>query len=150
MIPLLLLWAFQTVLTTAAHADSSPDAGVSQMPPAEVLQLRDPFKRPFLPVLGSGPKSELERFPIEQFKMIGVVTGPDKVRAMLYGPNGKTYFVAKSMKIGIRSGVINRITPDGVHVRERVINVLGQVESVENVIPLVPEKKDEKKIAGGG
>ncbi len=120
------------------------------MPPAEVLQLRDPFKRPFLPVLGSGPKSELERFPIEQFKMIGVVTGPDKVRAMLYGPNGKTYFVAKSMKIGIRSGVINRITPDGVHVRERVINVLGQVESVENVIPLVPEKKDEKKIAGGG
>ena len=53
---------------------------------------------------------------------------------MVAAPNGKTYLVWENMRIGIRKGVIRRITPDAIHVREQVINVLGQEENVDSDI----------------
>ena len=83
-----------------------------------------------------GPKSDLEKYATEEFKLLGVSTGPDRLRALIQAPNQKTYFVAEKTKIGIHKGVIKKITPEVVEVREKIINVLGQEETVSAEIRL--------------
>jgi Tfp pilus assembly protein PilP len=112
----------------------------------EAIALRDPFKRPEGFNLNSAVAvSDLERFPTEQFKLIGVITGASRLRAIVQDPEGKTHFVAERMRIGTRRGVIQRIRSDAVVVREKTVNVLGKEESSDNEIRL-PE---ENRMAGG-
>jgi len=98
--------------------------------PEIFAKIRDPFKRPDIKVILGTPKSDLELFPTEQFKMVGVISGPDHKRAMLLGPDGTNYLVSENTKIGTRKGVILKITTSLVQVRERVINILGEEEPV--------------------
>ena len=97
---------------------------------------RDPFKRPIFVDVARRPRTELEYFPTEQYKMVGVLTGPERLRAMVLGPNGKTYFVAENTKIGVRQGAVRRITAHSIVVREKVLNVLGKEENVDTEIRL--------------
>jgi hypothetical protein len=41
----------------------------------EILKQRDPFKKPVINIEKEGVRSELEIFPLEKFKMLGVMTG---------------------------------------------------------------------------
>ncbi len=111
--------------------------------PESFLRIRDPFKRPNLQAELGSPKSELELFATEQFKMVGAISGPDKKRAMLLGPDGKNYLVSENTKIGTRKGVILKITASAVQVREKVINILGEEEPVN--IDLVLGGETDKK-----
>ena len=129
------------LLLLSAPVWAAPDFGAStgeSAIPDDYLKLRDPFKRPPLKAGDVTPKSDLEAFSVEQFKMVGVIAG-DRTLAMLVAPNGKTYFVSERMKIGLRKGIITRITPKSVKVLEKIINVLGKEESVDYEIPLPPE-----------
>src|SRR5580698_3776482 len=97
--------------------------------PEEFLRVRDPFKRPLLSKGLEEKVTELEKYPTEDFKLVGVLTGPAHIRAMLVDPAGKSHFVSERMRIGVRKGVIMKITAGRVTVREQVVNVLGQIES---------------------
>ncbi|MBC7691104.1 MAG: pilus assembly protein PilP [Methylotenera sp.] len=109
----------------------------SEPPPAELLTVRDPFKRPEMPKTKIAIKSELEKFPTTDYKMVGVLTGPEKMRAMVKAPDGRTYFVYESMKMGIREGVIRKITTETILVREKIVNILGQEENIDTELQLV-------------
>jgi Tfp pilus assembly protein PilP len=113
---------------------------VEAPPPAEMLQLRDPFKSPSLQMLDGVPKTELETIPIDQFKLLAVITGPERMRAMLSNQAGKNFFVGLGTKIGVRKGVVRKISRASVKVRERVVNILGQEEDIETEIRL-PDNK---------
>jgi Tfp pilus assembly protein PilP len=121
--------------------------GKGSLVTSTILQQRDPFKEPKLNIKEEGPKSELEIFPIEKLKMLGVMIGGAHLRAMVAAPNGKTYFVQEHMPIGVRKGVIKKITDKGILVREKVVNVLGDEETVDTMIELpLDSKKDVKQI----
>jgi Tfp pilus assembly protein PilP len=111
----------------------------------EILKQRDPFKKPIIAVPKEGPQSELEIFPLEKLKMLGVMTGGEHLRAMVQAPNGKTYFVQERMTIGDRKGVIKKITDQEIIVREKVVNVLGIEETVSSTIQLPPDSKQDVK-----
>jgi type IV pilus assembly protein PilP len=96
-------------------------------------KFRDPFKEPAFSE-SVVIKSDLERFPVTDFKVTGVITGPIRMRAMLLAPDGKTHYVAESMKVGTRDGVIVKITTKTVVVREKVVNPLGEVEMFDTEI----------------
>lgn len=108
--------------------------------PEEVLKLRDPFKRPKFVIESTIAKSELESVSLDKFKLVGVVTGPNQLRAMVATDQGKTFFVSEKMKIGMNRGVITRITPDEIQVTERTINVLGQEEVTQSLIKMHADK----------
>jgi Tfp pilus assembly protein PilP len=110
--------------------------------PEEILQRRDPFKMPEI-TRERGPTSELEMFPTDKFALIGVLSGPTERRAMISAPNGKTYFVKKGVPIGQRKGVIQKITETAIHVREKVINVLGEQENQDIVLQLPTDAKQD-------
>jgi Tfp pilus assembly protein PilP len=120
--------------------EGEPTAQASpQAPPAsleEMTNVRDPFKRPMTRNATGIAKTELEEIPVEKLKMIGVLTGLPRLRAMVQGPNGKTYFVSERTPVGVRQGVITRITPDTIVVREKIVNVLGKEESADFEIKL--------------
>lgn len=105
-------------------------------------KIRDPFQRPPVKTVEELAISDLERFPTEQWELLGVITGPKKVRAMLRSPDNKTYMISESMRIGTRKGVVKRITPGSIVVREKILNVFGREESVDQEIKL--DKKREK------
>lgn len=116
------------------------------------LKVRDPF-RPPQSTSGSS-LSELEAFPTESFRMLGMVSGPKRVRAMIQSPGGKTFIVSERMKIGRRKGFITRITPEKVVVREKILNVFGQEEDTAVEIRLPSDTKleleaDKKSESGG-
>ena len=105
--------------------------------PESILKERDPFKRPPIRAGSEGPRSDLQTFPVEKFKLMGVMSGDHgHMKAMLQAPNGRTYFVQEKMLIGIRSGFIQKITDTAVIVREKIVNALGQEEAVNSEILL--------------
>jgi len=130
--------------TPAAETQNTVE-GKSGKIPKDILKLRDPFKRMAVANPKAVPESDLEVIPIENLKLIGVLTGRglDKMRAMLQGPNGKTYFVTENTKLGTKRGYIRKISPKGVIIRERTTNVLGENENVDTELKI---QNDEKKI----
>ena len=73
-------------------------------------------------------------FPLRILKLLGVVTGPKKLKAMLLAPNGRTYFVKTLDRIGVREGRIEKILKDRLIVKEKVINLLGKEEQIFTAI----------------
>ena len=128
------------VITGLAHLVFALSAQAFEAPSAEILKVRDPFRRPDVVATNLSALTPLERFPASDFQMIGVLTGPEKIRAMVLAPDGKSHFVAERMKIGQRNGVVRRITPDSILVRERIVNVFGQEESVDTELLLSAAK----------
>ena len=133
----MMLTAFAA--TPQALAMAAGTDGV-EAPPTEMLKLRDPFRHPESKS-ELVPRTELEMYPLDQIKMMGVVTGPDHMRAMITTPNGKTHFIAERTKLGIHKGVVTKITPERVRIREKVVNVLGQEEDVESELQLPPDMR---------
>lgn len=125
-------------LALAGASASAQDAGESPMATArELLKLRDPFRIPNgLKKQAAENVPDLERFPVHDFKVLGIMTGPKNLRAMLRGPNGNTYFVTKDDRIGTREGVIQEITNEEVRVQEQIVNVLGEKEAIMTVLAL--------------
>jgi hypothetical protein len=151
--------AAPAVPAAAAAADAAPAVPAAAAAPAsegdltqvieEALALRDPFKRPEgFQVNAAVTISELERFPTEQYKLVGVITGASRLRAILQDPEGKTHFVAERMRIGTRRGVIRQIRTDAVVVRERMVNVLGKEETSDNEIRLPDENRKSEGSSG--
>jgi Tfp pilus assembly protein PilP len=115
----------------------------------EILDQRDPFKMPLVQKT-TQIRSELERFPVEQFKLVGILEGEGHPRGMLTAPDGKTYFVRENMPIGQKRGIIRKITETAVYVREKVTNVLGEDENSDFTIALPSDEKKEVKTTNTG
>ena len=99
--------------------------------------LRDPFQ-PFIRLRPEKkaakkapekfvPKTPLQRYALEELKLVGVVWRDGKgSRALVEDPEGKGYIVRVGTLIGDRGGKIVSIRPDRVEVEERVIDILGE------------------------
>ncbi len=90
---------------------------------------KDPFKpfiqpkaekpaagRGSLPAAGSLP---IQSYPVEQFRVSGIIAGFKENKALIVDPAGKGYVVKAGMKIGNNNGVITKITPSYLEVAER-------------------------------
>jgi Tfp pilus assembly protein PilP len=111
------------------------------------INLRDPFSR----VANRGMVEnnedkipELERYELDKFSLVGIITGPKKSKALLVADETKKlHVVSEKARIGTRGGYVKSIEPGMVTIEEKVVNLLGQEESIETVLEL--KKSDEKK-----
>jgi Tfp pilus assembly protein PilP len=122
-------------LSFAAQVGTEPPASPSKA--LDYKKFRDPFKEPLISE-ELDIRSDLERYAVTDFKVTGIITGPLRMRAMLVAPDAKTHYVSEKMKIGLRDGVIIRITTKSVIVREKVVNPLGEIELFDTEIGLDP------------
>ncbi|MBI3544872.1 MAG: pilus assembly protein PilP [Deltaproteobacteria bacterium] len=134
----------------AASSAAAPAAGAAKaedQTPFTIensLTVRDPFRRP-APNKDTGDLSsipELQRYEVDKFRLVSVITGPKKPKALVMDPNSRLHIIQEEDKIGTRRGVVTRIMPGLVTINEKVVNLLGQEEDLEAVLEFKP--KEEK------
>ncbi|HLE25411.1 MAG TPA: pilus assembly protein PilP [Thermodesulfobacteriota bacterium] len=106
---------------------------------------RDPF-RPFIKIV---EKKEVEtevgksvppikRYPLEQFRLVGIVWVGEQPKVMVVDPEKNTYVLGVGDEIGSRQGKIIEVRESGIMVEEKNYfeDVFGQkkVESVKSVL----------------
>lgn len=101
-----------------------------------ILSMRDPFRKPIPEATTVVIRTNLEQYPTSSFKLLGVISGLNRLRALLLAPDGKTYFVTERMKIGLKGGIIRKIHPDFIQVREKLVNFVGEEENIDNELRL--------------
>ncbi len=126
----------------AAAADKSSDRDALQA----LREMRDPFKRigtDVPDVRDDRPRSELESSPVNEFKLVGVLTGPYKTRALIRGPNGTIHTVSIGTRIGVQNGHVKAVLADRIIVTEVVQDVLGEKENITSEIRLSTKANDK-------
>ena len=133
-----LLFLASLSFSSVFAADTAPPSSG----PADYKKFRDPFKEPSISE-SIDVRSDLERFAVTDFRVTAIITGPLRMRAMIVAPDSKTHYVSEKMKIGLRDGVIVKITTKSIIVREKVVNPLGEVELFDTEIGM-----DQPSVAG--
>jgi type IV pilus assembly protein PilP len=108
---------------------------------------RDPFRSPLLDMVGGpsqqGPnncQSPLCRYDLDQFKLVGIVSGMSNPVAMVEDPKGKGWLLQRGTQIGRNSGKVTAIRPQSVVVTE-IVRTTGK--PIQNPIEMkMPVTKD--------
>jgi type IV pilus assembly protein PilP len=105
---------------------------------------RDPFA-PFMVVKPSqpsgpmvGPVTQLERFDLDQLRVVGIMWNVAKPKALIIDPENKTYVVYSKTRIGRKNGYIAEIR-EGELVIVESFNNEGRVSYQPRVIKLQRE-----------
>jgi type IV pilus assembly protein PilP len=125
-----------------APAEKAP-AAAEAISPDEVIKAeefhyvsaekRDPF-RPFIilaKAAGEPPLPPLQRYDLAQLRLVGIVLGGERSRAMVEDASGKGYVVSRGTRIGRRNGVVVRIEKDRLIVEEQYKDSAGNLKSKE-------------------
>lgn len=84
--------------------------------------------------------NSIDNVPLSQIKIIGVIIGKDRraiARISSGSGNAKSGIILKEgMKIGEDKAEIKAILPGGLVLVEKIVNVYGQDEYLETVIPI--------------
>jgi len=126
--------------TVQAKAEEKPIAIYAYSPAGR----RDPFTSIIIKEEKkslAGAKAPLERYPINEFKLVGVVWGGLGYHAMVEGPDGKGYLIRQGTKIGPNQGVVKKITQTTMVIEEKYKDPLGETNRKEIIIEL--RKKQE-------
>jgi type IV pilus assembly protein PilP len=70
----------------------------------------------------------LQKYELKDLKLVAVVVSDNELTAMLEDPTGYGYFVRKGMLVGPNDGVVERVIPNGLIIKEKFYNSLGEVE----------------------
>jgi Tfp pilus assembly protein PilP len=103
--------------------------------PYDSTGMRDPFK-PFIKLVDtpSAPslvlRPPIQRYPLNQFRIVGIVWIGGKPQAMVVDPEANTYFLGVGDKIGSSDGEIMEVRQNGILVKEtmKIENVYGEVK----------------------
>lgn len=109
---------------------------------------RDPFRSIFEDLIdakGTGDETELQRFELDQLKLVAVVTGRATPYAMVEDPSGKGHTITRGTLIGKNWGRVATIANDCVQVKEEYRDYTGR--KVANQISMcLPRPTDELKL----
>jgi Tfp pilus assembly protein PilP len=114
------------------------------------FELRDPFKAPQgkteavqkkqgFYISGQGQYSNIQAKTVDDIndiRLVGVLIGKER-RALVTIGGGKDVIILKEgMKIGQDEAELKAILPGGIILVEKIVNVYGQEEFLETVIPI--------------
>ena len=85
----------------------------------------------------------LQRFDLAQLKLVGVIAQPEGNLALIEDPTGRGYIVSVGTAIGLKNGLVKKITTEGVVVEEEEQKPTGEVGYPEVTMALgkAPERK---------
>lgn len=84
------------------------------------------------------PKEALEGFPLENLKYVGTLKKGMQTTALMSAPDSQVYQVRVGNYVGQNFGVITKIAPDEILVKEVVQDVSG--DWVERQVPIYPQE----------
>lgn len=114
----------------------------------EPFELRDPFQPPKFKrkesKIDSIPKTDgvytnLPQLYVEdlnEIRVTGVLIGAERRAFVKVKENGPTHTVKEGMTLGSNEAEIKAILPGGLILAEKVVNIYGETEYLETVIPI--------------
>ncbi len=78
----------------------------------------------------------LLQYAVSSLKVVGIMSRRGKYFAMVQTPGGRSYIVTDGSLIGVNRAKVVSITSNAVHLIERTYNILGQMRSMNLVMPL--------------
>lgn len=141
----------QTAAVATPPAKSLPAPDVKQDEPpkeAEFVYSSEGRRDPFVPlskirrpvVESAEPETPLQSYDLSQFRLVGVIVGKGAAKAMVVAPDGKSYVLAKGVKIGKNNGVVIEINSLAVRVEEKYYDFSGNV--IENIQEIAVPKRE--------
>jgi type IV pilus assembly protein PilP len=97
-------------------------------------KIRSPFEAP------AEPSTPLQTYDLTQFRLVGVIVGKGAPKAMVAAPDGKSYVLAKGVKIGKNNGVVTEISSNAILVKEKYYDFSGNV--IENIQEITVPKRE--------
>lgn len=98
-----------------------------------------PFERPVASSVALGPLWPLQRFGLDQLRLVGVIWDVSNPKAMILDPAGKGYIVKVNERIGRNNGYIARIREGEIVVVESVTGVDGKLNYQTKLLKLQKE-----------
>jgi len=107
---------------------------------------RDPFRSFFFDALDTkeSGQTELQKYQLDQLKLVAIVTGRAAPYAMVEDPTGKGHTLTRGTLIGKNWGHVATINPDCLSVKEEYRDYTGR--KVTNEVPICLPKKNELKL----
>lgn len=126
--------AVQTPQETVSEADKETESGSGQegIVPERARLKRDPFKSfvetraPVLAERSSKVLTPLQRYKLEQLKVVGIVMGAETNKALLEDDVGKGYVVTVGDLVGDQEGKITAIEKDRLVIEESYRDLMGE------------------------
>jgi type IV pilus assembly protein PilP len=78
----------------------------------------------------------LQKYELSELKLVAVVVIDNMPTAMLEEPTGYGYVIRKGALIGPNEGVVERVTPAGLLVKEQFENASGEIETKVSTITI--------------
>ena len=82
----------------------------------------------------------IQQYEVNQFKVLGIITGLAENRAMLLDPTGKSYVVKDGSLIGPHNGRVLKIMPTSIEVTEQYREDSGKI--MNRVVKLTLPRKE--------
>ncbi len=95
-----------------------------------LLDIRKPVTR------SNEPQTPLQKFDVNQLRLVGVITGMEQPKAMVVAPDGKSYVLEKGTKVGKNNGVVTKIDRSQIVVKESFYDFTGEVRTNLQTIEL--------------
>ena len=139
----------QSVAVTAPVSQApSPEVKEEEKKEAEFVYIAEGRRDPFVPLsairrpleVSTEPATPLQSYDLAQFRLVGVIVGKGASKAMVVAPDGKSYVLAKGVKIGKNNGVVIEITSDVILVQEKYYDFSGNV--IENIQEITVPKRE--------
>jgi len=120
----------------------------NKMPEYVIKGERDPFK---LFTIGTTPEiaegkeqylSPLQKLTLSQIRLVGIIWGSKK-SALIQDFSGIGYIVKEGMFVGENSGIVTRISPNGITIKQHFKDYRGRVNTREAVLSLRKEEGEK-------
>ncbi|MDY0269607.1 pilus assembly protein PilP [Trichloromonas sp.] len=118
-------------------ADAKPVSEEEELKAAEPVFTYDPAGRrdPFVPLIepkkpiatSNEPLTPLQQIELGELRLMGVIVGKGEPMAMVTAPGGKSYILKKGVKVGRNNGVVIGVDSEGISVREKYYDFVGEV-----------------------
>jgi len=136
------------VATPSAKPAAAPEVAQETRQAPEFVYVTEGRRDPFVPLTrirrpvaaAAEPETPLQSFDLSQFKLIGVIIGKGASKAMVVAPDGKSYVLAKGVKIGKNNGVVIGINSEAVRVEEKYYDFSGNV--IENIQEIAVPRRE--------
>ena len=87
----------------------------------------------------------LERFGVEEFKLVGIIWNEKKKVAVVEDSRGKHHSLSEGSRIGLNDGMVEKVLPDQIVVVEKIKDAFENVRPERAIIKLMREE-DEGEI----
>ena len=113
----------------AYRAEGRRDPFESLIKGTEIVTAPPKEEGPFVAVVEAGKFSPLERYDLEELRLVGIGDAGTSYRGLVEVADGKSYFLGSGTRVGRNGGVVSRVLEDRVVITETYRNPLGETRT---------------------